>query len=70
MTVARDELIDYPFPLKAATAILRLPPNLQADDAKRLVEFVNALVVDWGDEEPVRPRPRRRKPAAAEEPAS
>jgi hypothetical protein len=41
------ELIEYPFPLRSDCLVsLSLPPDLRAEEARRLAAFVTALAVD------------------------
>jgi hypothetical protein len=41
----RDQLVEYPFPLRSGDfAYLRLPPLLEREDAERLSGFIRALV--------------------------
>lgn len=48
-------LVSYPFPLRRDTiAVLSLPNNLTSAEVKRLNTFMQALVVDFGDDEEAR----------------
>jgi hypothetical protein len=56
--VAATTLMDYPFPLRSGQiAHLRLPVNLEKDDAERMATFIRSLVLE----------PQRQLPASPEE---